>query len=71
MLARRIAFSFGYNNTLAAEYAAGSGDIMLANVGGVLVKKSNNVAFVCGYAYDVSVTDGSARYCISKVVCWG
>ena len=71
MLARRIAFSFGYNNTLAAEYAASSGEITLANVGGVLVKKSNNVAFVCGYAYDVSVTDGSARYCISKVVCWG
>jgi hypothetical protein len=71
MLARRIAFSFRYNNTLAAEYAAGSREVTLANVGGVLVKKSNNMACVCGYAYDVSVTDGTARYSLSRVIFLG
>lgn len=70
MLARRIAFSFGYNSTLAAEYVAGSGDVTLADVGGVLVKKSNSMARVCGYACDVSIAGESARYSLTKVVCW-
>lgn len=65
------AFTFKYNDTLATEYVAGSEDVTMANIGGIIIKKSNNTARVCGCAYDVSMTDGSAQYRLSRVVCWG
>jgi hypothetical protein len=71
MLAHGIAYSCKYNETLASEYAAGNGETTSGNRGGVLLKKNGNRVRVCGCAYDVSVTDGSARYSLSRVVCWG
>jgi hypothetical protein len=71
LLAQGVAFSCEYNDTLATEYAAGNGESMLTGSGGILIRKKGNTARVCGYACDVSVTDGSAQYCISRVVCWG
>ncbi|HEY3273329.1 MAG TPA: hypothetical protein VGJ92_06180, partial [Methanocella sp.] len=71
LLAHGVAFSCEYNDTLASAYAAGNGESTLTGSGGVLLRKKGNTARVCGYACDVSVTDGSAQYCISRVVCWG
>jgi len=71
MLAHSVAFSYEYNDTLASEFAAGNGETTSAASGGVLLKKNGNSTRVCGCAYDVSVTDGSAHYSLSRVVCWG
>jgi hypothetical protein len=71
LLAHGIAFSCEYNDTLASEYAAGNTETASGNIRGVLLKKIGNEARVCGCAYDVSVADGSARYSLSRVVCWG
>jgi hypothetical protein len=71
MLARGIAFSYEYNDTLATEYATENVETTSAAIGGVLLKKNGNDTRICGCAYDVSGMDGSAQYCISRVVCWG
>jgi hypothetical protein len=71
MRAHGIAFTYAYNATLAAQYVAGNGEPALTNTGGVLIKKSGNGARVCGCAYNVSITDGSARYSVARIVTWG
>lgn len=71
MLAHGIAFSCEYNDTLASEYAAVNGETTSGEIDGVLLKKNGNDVGVCGCAYDLSVTDGSAQYSLSRVVCWG
>jgi hypothetical protein len=71
LLARGFAFSFQYNDSLASYYVAGKGDATLTDCGGILIKKSGNEARICGCAYDVSMTDGSAQYRLSRVVLWG
>ncbi len=65
-----VAFSFEYNETLAMEYAVKSNDGTLAGVGGIIVKKIGNEARAFGCAYDVSMTDGSSQYSLSRVACW-
>jgi hypothetical protein len=70
MLAHGIAYSCEYNNTLAEEYVVANLETPMTSAGGVLIKKSENMGLVCGCAYDVSMADGSARYRISRVVCW-
>jgi heme/copper-type cytochrome/quinol oxidase subunit 2 len=69
--ARGIAFTYEYNATIAAQYAAGSVEPTLANLGGVLLRKSGNETRVCGCAYDAAITDGSARYSVTRIVTWG
>jgi hypothetical protein len=71
MLAHGIVFSYEYNDTLGSEYAAGNGETVSGNIRGILLKKNGNEARICGCAYDMSVTDGSAHYSLSRVVCWG
>jgi hypothetical protein len=71
MLARGIAISYEYNETLASEYAAGNSEATEDGCGGIIVKKIGNDARVCACAYDVSMTDGSARYTLSRVIYWG
>jgi hypothetical protein len=71
LLAHGIVYSYGYNDTLAMEYVAGNVETTSAAGGGILLKKNGNETRICGCAYDVSVTDGSARYSLSRIVCWG
>jgi hypothetical protein len=70
MLSQGMAYSIEYNDTLAAEYVAGSHDPALASAGAVLIKKSGSLAEACGCAYDVSMADGSAQYRLSRVARW-
>jgi hypothetical protein len=71
MRAHGIAFIYTYNDSLASQFAAGKGDAMLTDSGGVLLKKSGNETRVCGCAYDVFMSDLSAQYRSSRVVFWG
>jgi hypothetical protein len=66
-----IAVSFAYNETFAAEMAAGNDEAEVSGAGGILVKKSGDDARVSGCAYDLSMTDGSAHYALSRAVYWG
>jgi hypothetical protein len=71
MLSHGIAFTHAFNDTLASQYAAGTGESTLAETGGILLKKSGNWVRVFGCAHDVSITDRSARYSVARVVTWG
>jgi hypothetical protein len=71
LFAHGVAFYCEYNDSLAARFAAGKGDSSLTVCGGVIIKKSGNEARIGGCAYDVSMTDGSAQYRLSRVVFWG
>lgn len=71
MLARGMAFSCEYNDSLAAQYLEQKGDASLADCGGTIMKRSGNEARICGCAYDASMTDGLAQYRLSRVVHWG
>jgi hypothetical protein len=70
LIDRGIAYSYAFNASAARDYVE-DGDISLINcTGGVLVKRENDNASVCGCAYDVSVTDGASQYRISTVKIW-
>jgi hypothetical protein len=69
--ARGFAFSCEFNDSLASSYATGEGDATLADSEGVILKKSGNKTRICGCAYDVIMTDGTAQYRLSRVVFWG
>jgi hypothetical protein len=70
MLAQGAAFTFEYNATLAALYAAGKNDTTLTGSNGLLFRKNVSTCRVCGCACDVSLTDGSSRYSLSRIVLW-
>jgi len=71
VLARGMAFSCEYNDTLASQYLEKKGDASLTDYGGTIIRKSGNEARICGCAYDVSMTDEKAQYRLSRVVLWG
>ncbi len=66
-----IAYTCEYNDSLGSQFDTGKGDATLTDSGGVILKKNGNETRVCGCAYDVSMTDGSAQYRSSRVVFWG
>jgi hypothetical protein len=66
-----IAYICEYNDSLGSQFATGKGDATLTDSGGVILKKNSNETRVCGCAYDVFMTDGSAQYRSSRVVFWG
>ncbi|MGA9139317.1 MAG: hypothetical protein WBZ29_03775 [Methanocella sp.] len=70
MIARGIAYSFEFNESLASKYLDDSDMSSVENIGGVLIKRETGNASVCGCAYDVSLTDGSSRFSISTVKTW-
>ncbi|OPY28518.1 MAG: hypothetical protein A4E28_01451 [Methanocella sp. PtaU1.Bin125] len=70
LLARGIAYSFSFNESLAIDYLDDGTMPDTECVAGVLVKRENDNASVCGCAYDMSLSDGSSRYCISTVKTW-
>lgn len=69
--AHGLVFIYEYNDSLASQFVAGKGDASLTETAGVILKKNGNEARVCGCAYDVTMTDGSAQYRSSRVFFWG
>lgn len=70
LLAHGIAYSLSFNESLAIDYLDGGTMPDIECVAGVLVKRENGNASVCGCAYDLSLSDRSTRYCISTVKTW-
>jgi len=70
MLAHGIAYSFAFNESLAKDFLDESAISHVECVGGILVKRADDNASVCGCAYDMSLADGSSRYRISAVKTW-
>jgi hypothetical protein len=70
MMARGIAYSFTFNESLAVSYLDDSGMSEVECIDGILVKKEDNNASVYGCTYDMSLTDGSSRYHMSTVKTW-
>ncbi len=70
VMARGIAYSFVFNESLASEYLVDNDVSSVESIGGILVKRETGNASVCGYAYDVSLTDGPSLYRISSVKTW-
>lgn len=71
MRAHGIAYIYEHNDSLASQFVVAKGDATLTASDGVILKKRDNEGRVCGCAYDVSMTDGSAQYSSSRVVFWG
>lgn len=65
LLKHGVFYRFTFNDSLAAEYAAGNS---MEHIGGVLVDRNGNTAKVRGCAYDIDAEGNGVSYRLCRVI---